>query len=132
MTLNERVTQVVKEIGKDIKGLRSRVTVLESRPTSSDTVNESQVETIANRVAEEKVNRLIGGAPATFDTLKEIADYIESDKSGASAMAESINKRLRIDEVQTLTQEQKEHVLTTLGLNTDVDLVAEYKAVVNG
>lgn len=35
-------------------------------------------------------DELIGGAPATYDTLKEIADYIAEDKDGAAAMTASI------------------------------------------
>ena len=73
----------------------------------------------------------MGGAPATFDTLKEIADYIETDKSGASAMATSINNRLRFDEQQTLTEQQQGNVLGALGL-TDTDFVSEYNTAVNG
>lgn len=40
----------------------------------------------------DEFNKIIGGAPEAYDTLKEIADYIESDKSGASAMLASIQQ----------------------------------------
>lgn len=35
-------------------------------------------------------DELIGGAPDTYDTLKEIADYIAEDKDGAAAMTAAI------------------------------------------
>ena len=35
---------------------------------------------------------LIGGAPEAYNTLKEIADYINEDKTGASSMLASITK----------------------------------------
>lgn len=44
------------------------------------------------------VDDLIGGAPDTYNTLKEIADYIESDKSGAAAMTAEIAKK--VDKVE--------------------------------
>ena len=91
------------------------------------TVDQSVITTKVN----EEIAKVVGGAPATFDTLKEIADYIETDKSGASAMATSINNRLRFDEQQTLTADQQANVLGALGL-TDTDFVSEYNKAVNG
>ena len=126
MKLVERITLVVKEIGKDIKALKGRVLALETNGTGS-TVDET---VITNKVSEE-IAKVVGGAPATFDTLKEIADYIETDKSGASAMATSINNRLRFDEQQTLTEQQQGNVLGALGL-TDTDFVSAYNTAVNG
>ncbi len=145
MKLVERITLVVKEIGKDIKGLKGRVLALETNSAGS-TVDETVV---TNKVTEQinvlkgelptlvtptinaEIAKVVDGAPDTFDTLKEIADYIETDKSGASAMAESINNRLRFDEQQSLTEAQQTNVLNSLGL-TDADLVAVYNTAVNG
>lgn len=145
MKLVERITLVVKEIGKDIKGLKGRVLTLESNAGNS-TVDETVV---TNKVTEQitalkgelptlvtptinaEIAKVVGAAPATFDTLKEIADYIETDKTGASAMAESINKRLRVDEQQSLTEQEQSNVLGALGL-TDTDFVSVYNTAVNG
>ena len=145
MKLVERITLVVKEIAKDIKGLKGRVLTLESNAGNS-TVDETVV---TNKVTEQitalkgelptlvtptinaEIAKVVGGAPATFDTLKEIADYIETDKTGASAMAESINKRLRVDEQQSLTEQEQSNVLGALGL-TDTDFVSVYNTAVNG
>ena len=38
------------------------------------------------------IDAIVEDAPEMYDTLKEIADYIESDKSGASEMLSSINQ----------------------------------------
>ena len=145
MKLVERITLVVKEIGKDIKGLKGRVLALETNSAGS-TVDETVV---TNKVTEQinvlkgelptlvtptinaEIAKVVDGAPDTFDTLKEIADYIETDKSGASAMAESINNRLRFDEQQTLTENQQANALGALGL-TDTDFVSVYNTAVNG
>ncbi len=44
------------------------------------------------------IDVLIGGAPETYDTLKEIADYIESHKDVVTALNEAIgNKVNKID-----------------------------------
>lgn len=39
------------------------------------------------------ISNLINGAPETYDTLKEIADYIESHKSVETALNEAIGKK---------------------------------------
>ena len=145
MNLVERITLVVKEIGKDIKALKGRVLTLETNSTGS-TVDETVV---TNKVTEQinvlkgelptlvtptinaEIAKVVDGAPDAFNTLKEIADYIETDKSGASAMAESINKRLRVDEQQTLSEQEQANVLGALGL-IDTDFVSAYNTAVNG
>jgi|GEM_PF-2107538 hypothetical protein len=145
MNIVERITLVVKEIGKDIKALKSRVLTLESN-TGTGTVDETVV---TNKVTEQitalkgelptlvtptinaEIAKVVDGAPDAFNTLKEIADYIEQDKTGASAMAESINKRLRVDEQQSLTEQEQANVLGALGL-TDTDFVSVYNTAVNG
>lgn len=149
MTLVERITTVVKAIGADIKALKGRVLVLENKPASTGGVDESQVQSAVNAKVEESINTLKGelatlvtptitaeinkvvdGAPDTFNTLKEIADYIEADKTGASAMTTSINNRVRFDEQQTLTEAQQTNVLNSLGL-TDTDFTTVYTTAVN-
>lgn len=144
MKLIERITLVVKEIGKDIKGLKGRVLALESAPAPTvdermvtRKVNESvdslknQIPTLVAPTISTEIAKVVGGAPTAYDTLKEISDYIESDKSGASAIATSINNRLRFDEQQALSEQQQANVLGSLGI-TDVDFVATYNAAVNG
>lgn len=59
---------------------------------------------------------ILDGAPDAFDTLKEIAAYIESDKTGAAAMATAINNRVRFDEAQVLTAEQQTQACSNLGI----------------
>ena len=145
MKLVERITLVVKEIGKDIKGLKSRVLMLESnagngavdetvvtnKVTEQITALKGELPTLVTPTINAEIAKVVDGAPATFDTLKEISDYIETDKSGASAMAESINNRLRFDEQQTLTENQQANALGALGL-TDTDFVSVYNTAVNG
>ena len=126
MNIVERITLVVKEIARNIKELKGRVLALETNGTGG-TVDQSVITTKVN----EEIAKVVGGAPATFDTLKEIADYIETDKSGASAMATSINNRLRFDEQQSLTEAQQTNVLNSLGL-TDTDFTTAYTTAVNG
>ena len=144
MNLIERINLFVKEISKDVKNIRGRLVVLENKPVGNvdeaalnNKVQESmnglktEIPNLVRPTISEEVAKVVGGAPETFDTLKEIATYIESDKAGASAMANSINNRLRFDEQQTLSDEQKNNVLNSLGLS-DIDFVSVYQQGLNG
>lgn len=44
------------------------------------------------------ISELIGGAPETYDTLKEIADYISAHKDVSDALTEAIGKK--VDKVE--------------------------------
>lgn len=75
-------------------------------------------------------NELLNGAAAEYDTLKEIGDYINEDKSTGASLATAIAHRVRYDEAQVLTPEQQKQALANLGLDgvLELDLVAVYRA----
>lgn len=88
------------ETGRQLKALSGRI-------DSQDTDNK-----IAQAIATLKAE-ILGGADGAFDTLKELQDAIESGGT-ASALADAVNKRVRFDEVMTLTDEQIGNVLNSL------------------
>lgn len=64
----------------DVTGLEDALT---ARPTTD----------AMNTAISTAISGLINGAPETYDTLKEIADYIESHKSVETALNEAIGKK---------------------------------------
>jgi hypothetical protein len=52
------------------------------------------------------ITALINGAPTTYDTLKEISDYIASDTSAGTAMTTSIAGKIDFNNAQTYTSPQ--------------------------
>lgn len=64
----------------DVTGLTDALT---ARPTTE----------AMNTAISAAISDLIGGAPETYDTLKEIADYIEAHKSVETALNEAIGKK---------------------------------------
>ncbi len=69
------------------------------RATMAEAQIDSKINTIiaddagksARTIAAEEVAKVVADAPADFDTLKEIAEYIESDKTGAAQMVTKID-----------------------------------------
>lgn len=88
----------------------------------SEVIHASQkyVKKIARTIAAEEVAKIVANAPDDLDTLKEIADYIASDKTGAAQMvakidanAKAITKKVDAEEGKGLstndyTTEEKE------------------------
>lgn len=72
-----------------VAALQSLIDIL----NSDSNVDGSVKKTVADAIA-----RVVAGAPEDLDTLKEIADYIASDKTGAAQMAAAISQ------LQTLTK----------------------------
>ncbi len=60
--------------------------------------SEGESKTIVDFV-NEKIKDLIGTAPETYDTLQEIAQYIEEHKEVADALNEAITKKANADDI---------------------------------
>ena len=49
-------------------------------------------------IAGEEISKIIDGAPETYNTLKEIAEWIEGDGVNATELSEAISKKLNISD----------------------------------
>lgn len=127
----ESVVGAVNELKTRIDsiGTGGNAAIDDVSPASAATVYSSQkVEELIGAAKTQVKSDILDGADAAYDTLKEVAAYIGQDKSGAAAMAEQIGKRLRTDEAQVLSPEQKTAVESTLNLgDTDTDFVARFE-----
>lgn len=92
------------EAGRQLKALSTRIDNSITSQTVDDKINLAKTEI---------KSEILGGASSAFDTLKELEDAISSGGT-ASALADAVNKRVRFDEVMTLTDEQIGNVLNSL------------------
>lgn len=90
---------------------------------------------LATDKAEEAVAKVVNGAPATFDTLKEIATWIENDGVDASDLAASISgyatkaelaEYPKTADVLVSLGEQAEGLESQIALKADKTALAEY------
>lgn len=72
----------VANVAAAVAALQSLIDIL----NSDSNVDGSVKKTVADAIA-----RVVAGAPEDLDTLREIADYIASDKTGAAQMAAAIS-----------------------------------------
>ena len=104
-----------------------------ARATQSEAQIDGKINTIvaddagksARTIAAEEVAKVVADAPADFDTLKEIAEYIESDKTGAAQMVTKID-----DNAKAITAEVTRATKAEVAL--DKTITEKVGAVENG
>lgn len=65
----------------------------------------------SNKYTDKKIADLINGAPETMDTLKEVADAIEKNKSVVEALDKSIGTKANQNELDTHTGNDTIHII---------------------
>jgi hypothetical protein len=85
-------TAVIQEIGPSIDELNDRADSIDAELSSlvgGDTGK--SVRQIASEITSVEVSKVINSAPEAFDTLKEVADWIEADETGTAAVVADIS-----------------------------------------
>jgi hypothetical protein len=162
MNLQQRLEALIQAIGPDIKALygqdgnlanlnttskgslvaainevlvvASNATgVINDNATSGTTDKTYSVDKILTLLNDLKQD-LLGGVPAeAYDTLKEIADYIEADETAMSGLITAVGNKVSFAAAQDLTSAQKLQARENIDAygsveigNPDTDLVAIY------
>lgn len=131
--LSQTLTEFTTAVGQDIKALSQKDAQIEQelntlKEQTASSLNEARVAELLNQAKAEVKNDLLNGVGAEYDTLKEIADYINTDKSTGVALATAMANRVRFDETQTLTTEQQKTAAANIGLG---DITTDFLAIYN-
>ena len=114
----------VKSNDGDISTINSALTALQTKlngiidDTSASTTkvySSSKVESKITAAKQEVKDDLLGGAGAAYDTLKELADLIETNKTAIEALQTIAAGHVKYDAAQVLTNEQKAQARTNIG-----------------
>ena len=100
----EKIDGKLKEVKETEEGLRKLVETETERAKSAETKNAEDIEEVSSGLTSginNKISDLIGGAPETLDTLKEIADAIAENETIVDALNEAIGKKVNIDDFNT-------------------------------
>ena len=108
MSLQTNLSAAFTQVGTDIKGINTRLTSLESFG-SADVQN----------MIDTAISALINGAPSTYDTLKEIADYLAANDGAVASLTSLIGSKV--------AQVDFDALVTALG-NLNTDFLAVYTA----
>lgn len=112
------LTNAVNKQGETIASIRDRVSTNER---SISTLNsDSNTEGSVKKTVADAIALIVAGAPTDFDTLKEIADYIASDKTGAAQMSAALSQ------LQSLTKTHTDEIVAnTADIATNKDNIAD-------
>lgn len=101
----------IKALDVSVKAAQSDITDLQD---AVDTLNGTGEGSVSKSVSD-AIDGVLDGAPNTFDTLKEIADWISADETGTAALTAKVNKNTSsiaaLDESVKAAQEE----IITLG-----------------
>ena len=107
-TINQAINDLQNQTKAGFVEVGNQLRAVNGRIDSQDTDNK-----IALAIATLK-SEILGGASSAFDTLKELEDAINGGGGTAAALADAVNKRVRFDEVMTLSDTEISNVLNTL------------------
>lgn len=133
-TLSSLTTSAKGNLVAAINELDAAIKAVDVKSVIDDEASDATHAWSAQKVASEitaKANtlksELLGGAGEAFDTLKELADLINTNKSAIEALQSIAGNHVRFDQKQTLTTEQQTQARTNIGASSAAE-VATVKA----
>jgi len=88
---------------------------------SADKIFDSIAQAIVTAKSETK-NELLDGAGAAYDTFKELQDLLVGQEDAVSALTTAVGNRVRFDQAQVLTDEQKGIARSNIGAASTQDV----------
>lgn len=118
-----------------VSGLQTSVADLEKAFESVSEIDDANVSTVTtyssskitdaiNAAKQAVKNDLLGGAGDAVDTLKELADLIETNADAITALENLAAGHVKYDAIQSLTDAQKEQARTNIGASKSADVTA--------
>ena len=119
-----------------INELKTAVTALaliddQSPGSTTTTFSASKIVTVLDALRAQ----ILGGADSAYDTLLELQQALQNDQTGIAALTAAIDKRVRFDAAQTLSNTEQTQARANIGAvastdigNTDTDFVALFEA----
>ena len=96
------------------------VPVLDEDNMASNSATNLATQQSIKAYIDSKTASIVDSAPATLDTLNELAAALGDDASFSTTTATSLGNRLRIDDNQSLTSTQQTQGLTNLGITASI------------
>ena len=128
MKLEEILTDIMVQTASDnvIVDSESNETLATRLATLAEQIKQLQAgeggvsEDDVNRIVGTAIDNLIDGAPGTYDTLKEISDYISQNESAVQAINQAITNKVDKEEGKGLSEND-----FTTALKTKLEGIAE-------
>lgn len=113
----------------DKSSLVAAINELVTAVTSSSVIDDAQIASTSTYSSSKIVAELLalkteilGGASPAFDTLRELQQALESDQTGIAALTAALDKRVRVDALQTLTEAEKRQARSNIDAVATADI----------
>lgn len=123
-TLQTSVTELESAIDAIEGQIASSTNINDETPSSTTTYSSNKINSEITAAKQAVKTDLLGGAGEAFDTLKELADLIQTNGSAIDALEALAAGHVKFDGAQTLTDEQKTQARTNIGAAKADDLTA--------
>ena len=121
------LTKLIKDTETETTSVWSSTKTNAAITAAVGTAKSELTDKINADVAKVKSDILGAGVPETLDTLTEIADKLNGDAALVANLSVALNNRVRFDEDQVLSSEQKTIACTNIGIGEpNTDFVAIY------
>lgn len=116
----------INELQSEINAVAAGTGAILDTATDGDTTHTWSANKIYDELQALKTS-LIDGAPAAYDTLIEISNYLSGNDTAVSGLVTAVANRVSYADVQTLTTGQKLQACTNIGVgDPDTDFVTAY------
>lgn len=118
-TAAEALTQRVAANEGAITNLKSevakKVEIDDARASATKTYSSQKVDSQITAAKQAVKNDLLGGAGEAYDTLKELADALVTNKDAITALQQIAQGHVQFDKAQSLNDEQKKQARANIG-----------------
>lgn len=109
------INELVTSIGNIKTDIQNKTQIDDTQIGTTNVWSASKTSTEIANAATNVKNDLLGGAGTAYDTLKELADLIDTNKSAIEALQALAAGHVKFDAAQTLTTDQQAQARTNIG-----------------
>lgn len=121
-TLQTTVSELESAVDTLEGQIASSTNINDETPSSTTTYSSNKINSEITAAKQAVKTELLGGAGEAYDTLKELADLIQTNGSAIDALEALAAGHVKFDGAQTLTEEQKTQARTNIGAAGSTEL----------
>lgn len=118
----------INEVQAAVAAIDVKSVIDDSAASTTKTYSSSKIASEITAATAALKADLLGGAGEAYDTLKELADLIDTNKGAIEALEEIAAGHVRFDQSQVLTDEQKLQARTNIGAGSQTAVEAAQAA----
>lgn len=118
------INELVTSLATVKSDLASKTEINDTATTTTNVWSAKKTADAISESATKVKNDLLGGAGTAYDTLKELADLIETNKDAITALQNLAAGHVKYDAAQSLTDVQKKQARDNIGAGAAADVTS--------